>query len=199
MRARLTMSLIVLMIVSFAACKKRQVSSAAEVAVSPVSNPSSAPEVAVSGDEVLADDEEERYVARVDEADASVADQASGSLDGARSADPVADGGEPLSEEEVALRARQRTEAALDKQLEAAFDQMRRCFAQGGLRREITKATLRFRLHRSGYLVNPDVDAGDREVNACLVQVLDQVRVAGVETDSLSIERTVELTPGVEK
>lgn len=171
------------------ACRKAAVSAAdSGVQVSPRANPA----VATVG--ARATPAPAGRVGRVDDDDA-----AAGVLPDRGSAteqqppagtSPAADAA--IDEEAIAAEARRRTEQAVDRSLRAAFGTLQRCY-------QVThvpgrRTVLRFRLHRSGYIVNPEVSTGNEQLDACLEGVLDKLRVATVETDSMTIERTIEFT-----
>lgn len=172
------------------ACRGREAATdaAVHVTVSPLANPDpAAPGLRSTQDAAL------RAGRVADESRAIVERRAGlGDARGKREEEPGSDalGDDSERAERAEMEARQRTEAAVDGAIKRAFALFQRCYQthQGGS----TPAVLKFRLHRSGYVVNPEVTTGKDRLDACLRGVLSEVRVTGVETESLTIERTIQ-------
>ncbi|MBK8480488.1 MAG: hypothetical protein IPL40_04865 [Proteobacteria bacterium] len=63
------------------------------------------------------------------------------------------------------------------------------CFGPG--RSVKAEAKLRLRVHRSGYVMEPEVAGADDALRACLVGVVSGLRVTQPLSDSVTLERTL--------
>lgn len=113
--------------------------------------------------------------------DAAVAAQGSGSV--------AVDAGQDAESAEA--RALRQTEDAVSSALEGAAGRMKRCYDQA--RTHSASTTIKLRLHRSGYVMSSIVEGADPVVRKCLSAVFDQLRVRGVQQDSITVERTLRL------
>lgn len=116
---------------------------------------------------------------------------ASGGRDGSAPLAPpdgrvAVDGGLP-----PAVLARRAVEDEVDRLLQGATDRLVRCFE--GRSGRSTEAKLRLRVHRSGYVLEPEVDGADQATRACLAGVVEGLRVTQPLGDSLALERTLRL------
>lgn len=87
------------------------------------------------------------------------------------------------------LLARRAVDDEVDRLLHGLTDRLLGCFGrQAGPRAE---ARLRIRVHRSGYVMAPEVSGADDAVRACLAGVVSGLRVTQPLADSVTLERTL--------
>jgi len=84
------------------------------------------------------------------------------------------------------------TEVAVQRSVTTAIPRMVQCFDRSKV--EPGKRTLRVRVHRSGRVLSASVDGVDDTVNRCVEQALGSLRVSGVKTDTIDVQRTVNYT-----
>ncbi|MCK5799031.1 MAG: hypothetical protein KAI47_17685 [Deltaproteobacteria bacterium] len=99
--------------------------------------------------------------------------------------------GEPqeTAEEKKKRLDREATLHSVDNALRGVTASIKRCYDQSEAK--AGNATLRFRVHRSGYVMSPSVSGVSGKVKVCIEQVLSRLRVSGVKTSSLNVTRTL--------
>ncbi|MCC6749558.1 MAG: hypothetical protein IT371_17975 [Deltaproteobacteria bacterium] len=165
-----------------AGCSRRDATSAANLPPAqelPTTPPAgAAPQVRVAG----------RPVARVPRGDAGVPDRGASP----RSADAGADG-ETAEAREARLRAE--TERSVSAALNGAQPKLKDCYDRSGATTS-GAATVRLRVHRSGYVMDADAEGLSDGARSCVTNVLRGLHVPGVQTDSLTVQRTFHFQSG---
>lgn len=86
-----------------------------------------------------------------------------------------------------ALQDRADTEKAVNSALNGVLPRLRGCFQSGG--GSAASSTVSLRVHRMGYIINSDVSGASARTNACIQEILGNVRVQGVKTDTITVKR----------
>lgn len=89
--------------------------------------------------------------------------------------------------EEKARKELTDTEKAVNAALNKVLPQLRRCYERGGS--GASSSTVSLRVHRQGYIINSSVDGASSAVNGCIQELLGNVRVQGVKTDTITVKR----------
>ena len=79
------------------------------------------------------------------------------------------------------------TEKAVNGALNKVLPQLRKCYESGGS--GASSSTVSLRVHRRGYVIGSNVDGANRAVSACIQQLLGNIKVQGVKTDTITVKR----------
>lgn len=85
--------------------------------------------------------------------------------------------------------ARRALNDEVDRLLHGVTERLTACFGPG--RASQSEAKLRLRVHRSGYVMEPEVAGANDAVRACLVGVVSGLRVTQPLGESVTLERTL--------
>ena len=118
----------------------------------------------------------------VGKAASPAADAASG--DGSGPEDPE------QAKQRALAEAKKKAEKAVDQALGQVQGSLKACYEKAGIR-EPRSTSIRFRVHRSGYLMTPDVDEANSAVKTCITAALGRVRVSNLKADSFTVSRTL--------
>lgn len=94
---------------------------------------------------------------------------------------------EQKAEEERRQKARAATEKAVNDALGTVLPRLRGCLAKA--EGSSGAASVKLRVHRQGYVLDSTVDGVDYEARSCIRGVLGSLRVSGVQTDTVTVER----------
>ena len=125
-----------------------------------------------------------RLLGPVDSPDASVRSGAAVSPD-----EVVPDNSE--EEEEKKRKALAATEKAVTAAITARVAQLRACYERTST--GSTTVKVRIRVHRQGYVLDTTITGCNDAARNCMSGVLGQMRVSGMQTDTLTVERTFNL------
>jgi hypothetical protein len=79
------------------------------------------------------------------------------------------------------------TEKAVNSALNGILPKLRGCYQSGG--GTAAASTVSLRVHRMGYIINSNVSGASARTNACIQEILGNVRVQGVKTDTITVKR----------
>lgn len=79
------------------------------------------------------------------------------------------------------------TEKAINQTLNTALPTLRACFQRH--RATVGELQIKIRVHRSGHVLEARASGQGSAVNACVEHSLNRLRVSGVKTDTLTVER----------
>ncbi len=120
-----------------------------------------------------------RVLGPIDEPDAKV-----------RRARPASPAGkaDAMSDEQKAALARAATEKAVSAAIGVRAGQLQRCYESTSTQAASVKVKLR--VHRRGYVLDTTITGCNDRARACMAGVLQQMQVSGMQTDSVTVERT---------
>ncbi len=93
-----------------------------------------------------------------------------------------------MSDEQKAAMARAATERAVSAAIGARVAQLRRCYEATSTAAASVKVSLR--VHRRGYVLDATVTGCNDQARSCMTALLKQVRVTGMQTDTVTVQRT---------
>ena len=160
------------------ACKERVISS--KNAVSPRAHTSVAAPTTVETSPTVANQEALRLLGPIDDPDASQRGQLPSSVP---TGTPDA-----MSNAQKAALARAGTEKAVTAAISARVTQLQRCYESTATAAATVKVSIR--VQRSGYVLDATVTGCNDQARSCMVNLLKQMRVSGVQTDTITVQRT---------
>jgi hypothetical protein len=87
-----------------------------------------------------------------------------------------------------AAMERAHTEEAVNVALNGAMPSLKACMDRHSQAAGDVRVSLR--VHRSGHVISADISGPSSETQVCLERALRSVRVVGVQTDSITVQRT---------
>lgn len=93
-----------------------------------------------------------------------------------------------MSDEQKAALARAATEQAVSAAITARVGQLQRCYEATSTAAAAVKVSLR--VHRQGYVLDATVTGCNDQARSCMITLLKQLRVTGMQTDTVTVQRT---------
>lgn len=91
-----------------------------------------------------------------------------------------------------AKKALAATERAASNTLNSTAPRLKSCFDRHGT--GSANATVSIRVHRSGHVMTSNVSGVNDAVRNCVQNILNNLQVSGVQTDSITVQRTFKFT-----
>lgn len=102
---------------------------------------------------------------------------------------PPAAADDTAAKEAAAARAMAATQQAVTAALRQRMPQLKACYQRTSTGTSALKVKLR--VHRQGYILDTTISGANSAADSCMKGVLSNMQVSGVQTDSLTVERTL--------